>query len=1062
MKKRVLSLALLLSAGVHVAFAQGRTVSGTVVNEQGEPVHGASVATTDNRMSTFTGEDGSFEMEIPEGAESSLVIEYGDQKQNVAATDDLSNIVLKKTSTTLDGVVVTGYRTITKEKYVGAADNIGSDHIEKMPVADITRALEGAAPGLQFAGGGSPGSGVDIRIRGFGSVTGSSAPLFVVDGTPYAGDITSINPLDIENVTILKDATATSLYGSRGANGVIVITTKKGRGLEGKPTISIDLRTGIVQRGLPNYDIMTSEAEYYEATWQAYVNNLVYKLGYDQETAAQIASGLTTEAGVIERLGGYNSYNVPDNEVIGIDGKINPSASLRYSDNWDDEITRTGTRNEVNMSVSNSSQDGRNDYYFSLGYLNEQGFIKYSDFERFSGRLNINSKVTDYLKVGLNLSGTTGNGNFLSTNDGTSSGNPMYISKDFAPILPVYYYNAAGQREIDPITGEYKFDWGAASSSDPLIAASSIGDRPGLQNGNILGNMSMNEQSYKNTNIIAIPYVEVYFLKNFTFNTMLSYNYYDESSITANNKFYGQFALNGGYNYRSKFNQNTYTFRQMLSYNKVLNEKGNTLNAFAVHENYDLFSSSLSANATGIPIPGNSNLSGANQTSASSADNYFRMESYLVGASYIHEHNLFLDGSVRWDGTSRFGPDARWNTIPFWALGVGYNLKSADFLSEVKAINSLKVKASYGTQGNQNIGGYYVWQSLYGTTFPNGSSLGGLVTEVGNEQLKWEAQGQFNAGVEFNLWNSKLFGEVNFFNRTNTDMLFMVPTAPSMGIQQMPMNAGNMYNRGVEVNLGSKILNSLGDRNKLDWDVNLNVTHFKNQITKMPDNLDSFLSGQFQYKKGHSVYDFYIVESAGIDKANGTELYYNYDADGMKVVDSIWANVASSGRTYIGSAIPDLYGTFVNNMSFKGFTLGFTLAYGIGGDYYDGVYASLMRPGAFGSNWHRDILNSWSPTNTSATLPRTEIENINIGNPSSRFLTDASYLNIRNISLGYTLPSAWSDRIKLNNVRIYALLDNVHLFSARQGMNPQSSFSGQSGFTYTPARTMMLGVKFNL
>lgn len=1061
MKKRVLSLALLLGAGMQFAFGQGLVVKGTVVDEAGNPVIGASVETIDQKMSTFTDAEGNFEMEIPEGAEPQLKISYLNMEHNVAAAGDLSRIILKKTSTSLEGVVVTGYRTITKEKYVGAADNISSEHIEKMPVADITRALEGAAPGLQFAGDGSPGGGANIRIRGFGSVTGSSAPLFVVDGTPYEGDISAINPLDIENVTVLKDATATSLYGSRGANGVIVITTKRGRGRDNAPAINIDIRSGFVQRGLPNYDIMTSEAEYYETAWRAYVHNLQYNVGFDDfNEAARIASGLEgLDEGLINRLGGYNSYNVPDDQVVGVDGKINPGASLKYHDNWDDEITRTGMRNEINLNVGNS--DGKNDYYFSLGYLDEQGFIKYSDYERFSGRLNVNSQVKDYLKVGLNLSGTLTSGNYFEST-GASSGNPMYISKDFAPIFPVYYYDQNGNREQDPITGNDKFDWGATSSSSELVANSSIGERPGLQNSNILGSMSMNTEQYKTLSVLAVPYIEVTFLKNFTFNTMLSYNYYDINNINHNNVFYGQFALNGGSNYRRAVTQNIYTFRQMLTYNKDFNEGKSNLNVFAAHENYDLTARTLSANATGIPIPGNSNLSGANQTTASSQDDFFRMESYLIGASYIHNNELFFDASARWDGTSRFSPTARWNTVPFWALGVGYDLKSADFMSEVDAIKSLKVKASYGTQGNQNIGGYYVWQSLYNTNFPNGNSLGGIMTEMGNDALTWEAQGQFNAGVEFNAFNEKLYGEVNFFNRTQSDLLFMVPTAPSMGIQEMPRNTATMFNRGVEVTLGSHIINSLGNPDRFDWSVNLNLTHFKNEITEMPGGLDSFLSGQFQYKKGHSVYDFYIVEHAGVNPESGAEMYWNIDDEGNRVQDSVWANVASSGRTYIGSAIPDLFGTFVSNMNYKGFNLQFTLAYGLGGDYYDGVYASLMGPGSWGRNWHRDILNSWTTENTGASLPRTEINNINIGNASTRFLTDASYLNIRNITFGYTLPASWTDKIKLNNVRIYALLDNVHLFSARQGMNPQSSFSGQSDYTYTPARTIMFGVKFGL
>lgn len=1060
MKKRVLSLALLMSVGISSAFSQDGTtvIKGTILDDKGAPAAGAEIVSQDGSQTTWTNDDGTFEIEVPANAANEISVSFGDYvTKNVSVTADGTvsyTLVDKAVSSNLTEVVVTGYRNYAPEKYVGAADMISAKQIEKMPVADITKAIEGAAPGIQVtSGSGQPGSGASVQIRGNGSLSGSSAPLYVVDGAVFSGDITSINPLDVENITILKDATATSLYGSRGANGVIVITTKRGKSINGQAQVTVDVKTGIVQRGLQNYDVMKSESNYYETIWRAYVNNMTMKLGYTAIDAMETASGMYGD-GIIEKLGGYNSYNVDDDKVVGVDGKINPNATLKYHDDWDKEISRVGYRNEANLNISGNAD--KTDYYFSMGYLKEEGFVKYSDYERFSGRMNINSQVKNYLKVGLNLSGTFGQGNnFTST--GSSSANPMFISKDFAPILPVYYYDAAGNKEIDPITGDFKYDWGGLSGSSVNGAASSIGDRPGVQNSNVLGALSLNKSYYNNLSLKAVPYAQITFNDKFNFLTMVNYSYYNETGIDVNNTWYGQFAANGGLNQRTGYTINDYTLRQQLNYN---DSKGDhTWGAFLVHENQSINTNSLSASVTGVALPGNQNLTGAtNIGSANSADNKFRLESYLIGANYDFDNTYFLEGSLRWDGVSRFAPEARWNDVPFWSIGGGWDMKKADFLKDVSVLNRARLKTSYGSQGNENIGNWYIWQSLYNTSFPNGASQGALIDGVGNADLTWEFQKQFNLGVEFGLWGNRLFGEVNFFNKTKSNLLYQVPTAPSMGIQTKPMNVADMYNRGVEVTLGARIV----DNEDFKWTMTVQATHYKNKITKMPEGLDSTYNGSFQLKEGYSMYDFNIVESAGVDPNSGAELYWNNLADGTREKDSIYANVSLSGRTYLGSAIPDLFGSIQNEFTYKGFDLSFLLTYGIGGKYYDGVYQSLMGPGQWGGNWHNDILNSWTPENPSTTLPRLELGSINIGNQSSRFLVDASYLNIRNISLGYSFSSKITEKMKIGGLRLYGLVDNAYIFSQRQGMNPQSSFTGTSDWSYTPARTIMFGARITL
>lgn len=1058
MKKRVLSLALVICAGAQFAYAQDRVIKGKILDVDGNPAVSIEVKTTDNRVFTSTDENGEFEMTIPSGASNKLeVVTFDQGNQIITLTSGQTDVNYTITSSSEyeshgEIIIETPYMRTTTSEFTGSANILTSKDLEKFPVDNVTKMLEGQTGTSTTNAGGQPGSVAGTQLRGTGSISGSTGPLYVVDGAVYNGDITMINPADIETVITLKDATATSLYGSRGANGVIVITTKRGKNTRnGKPSINVDIKGGVLTQGIKNYDMVSNPGDYYSLAWDAYRNNLI-TTGF---TADWAEAGMFASSDLIGQLGGYNSYNVPDDQVIDpVTGKLRDGASLLYTpDSWEKELSRLGSMQDYVISASGANDDM--DYYMSLGYRNDKGFTKFTDNDRINARINVNSKFLEVAKFGLNLNAAYSTTNF-STNGGTSGGyNPFYAARANPVIYPVYYRNADGEKEFDPLTGTDKFDWGSVS----LYPNSSIGDRANLMNANALGSLTLDRDRSKMFEIVAIPYLEVNVMPELRIGTRVNLGYNSGFGESYNNPIYGQFANQSGTVSRSNSQYFNYTWSQYANYMKRFGtESDHGLDIYAAHESYFWTRSTMSASRNGVTFPGNTNLTGAAvATGSNSQDDNIRLESYLARINYDYQGNIFLNASVRTDGSSRFAPNNRWGT--FWAVGGGYNLKSAEFLNEVSQIDMLKFKVSYGTQGNDNIG-MYAWQSLYSVDFANGGYSGALISNIGNANLTWERQNQLNAGIDFALFK-RISGEIVYFNRTIVDMLYNLPMAPSTGIASRPVNVMDMTNNGFEIALNGVVV----DNKNFSWTSGINLTKTMNKITRMPEQ-DSIISGNYLFVKDHDLYSFYLVEHADIDE-EGNELYYSKDADGQRVATTVWSDANNTDRNIVGIGRPDLEGSWSNSLSFKGFDLQTLITFGIGGYVYDNIYQSLMGASNlnWGANFHNDLINGnrWTNENRSgATLPRLELSNTDIGSTSTRFLTDASYLNIRTVSLGYSLPSDVVSKIKLSNVRIYTSLDNIYLFTKRQGLNPQASFGGGSDFVYYPARTISFGVRVGL
>jgi TonB-linked SusC/RagA family outer membrane protein len=1027
-------------------FAQ-RTLTGKVTDEKGEPIQGASVQVKGTQSGTSTGPDGSYSLSVPANAKTLVISSVGlDELQLAIGQGNVLNAQMTRTVQELATVVVqVPYGSVKKTAFTGSETTVTSRSLEKQQVTSVTKALEGLVPGvIATNGGGGPGSDAALRVRGIGSVNASSAPLYVLNGVPYDGQISSLAMEDIESVTVLKDAAAAALYGSRAANGVVMITTKKGR--KGKPSVMASIRQGYMSRGIPEYNMVGSK-DYYELMWESIRNSLVYGPANLSFTAAgQQASQTLTDVNHLV----YNAYNVPGNQLIDpATGKINPNAKLLWQDSWDDAVYRTAPRTNVNFNVSGASD--KSDYFLSAGYLNEKGTVIASGFKRYNMRLNANTAATSWMNTGISLDGA------FSRQDGYSGGtanlNPFYFTRQIGPIYPVYQRDADGNFINDPATGQPALDWGRPDQ---------MGARPYAGGSNLLGLLQLNERSLKNFNGNANGYVEVKFLKDFSLKTTLGLNYIDGYNTVFQNSQFGDAQGVAGRSTKTTNRQLSLTLNEVLTWNHDFGP--HSIRILAGHENYRFQFNQLTASRTGFPFPGTTELNtAATLEDAGSYEDNHRIESYFSGINYNFDQKYLLSASFRRDGTSRFFKDNRWGN--FYSVGAGWRISQESFMQNAKWINELKLKASYGQQGNEDIlladgtSNYYAYQNLYELGYNNVSFPGAMPAGLPNPDLVWEGNKVFNIGADFTLFNNRLQGTLEFFNRVSDNLLFDVPLPISTGNASITRNIGTMKNAGVELSLGYNIIRG----RDFDWRVDVNLTHFKNEITKLPQ--ESIIVGTKKLTVGKSIYDFWIRDYAGVDAATGDALFYKdvLDADGKPTGERTVTNNSNQASLYYkGSAIPKVTGGLTNSLRYKSIELSFLLTFSAGGKFYDGNYANLMHFGDYGYSWSEDILKRWQQPGDVTNVPKLQNSVTNQSPISSRYLFSGSYLNVKNITLSYSIPKEVLSRLHLTNVQVFANVDNAWLFTTRKGMDPQRAFTGTSDFTYPPFRTVSFGMNMNL
>jgi TonB-linked SusC/RagA family outer membrane protein len=1027
------------------ALAQ-RTVSGTITDDKGAPLPNVSVQVKGTSAGTTTKADGTYSLIVPANGKILILSSVDMETQEVVIGSGTNvSVSLRSAEKSMDEVVVVAYGTQKRESITGSVSKIGEAQLQGRLTTNITQALAGAAPGISAtSGNGQPGSSAALRIRGFGSVNASASPLIVVDGFPYGGYIGDINTNDIESITLLKDASSTALYGSRAANGVVMITTKKGKG--GTPKIGVFVNAGISSRGLPEYD-RAGAYEYYPLMWQAFKHGLMFPTAGVGQTAA--VAGQNAANGIAAQLV-YNPFGVPNNQVVDANGNMNPNAKLVYNDfDWYGPLERNGMRQEVGVNLS--AKVNKSDYYFSLNYLDDKGFVIKSDFQRVNARLSLNSQVKDWLKMGINLTAVMVNSNQAAgdANFASSFVNPFVFARGMGPIYPVHAFTNTGTPILDAFGNQY-YDFGA----HPGAVNRPTGASPGRH---IIAETILNERKNSRTSLIGRTYLEAKFLKYFTLTTNVGIDLNAYRDLSFQNRYVGDGVTGQGTTTRNSNEFRTISINNLLNFNKKFGL--HDLNVLAGHEAQKNNDEYVGASRRQQNLDGNIELANfVVATNASGQINRLRREGYFSKLNYGYNNKYYLDLSFRRDGTSRFHTDTRWGN--FYSAGLSWSVKREGFMQGISWLNDLKLRASYGAVGNDALDTYFEYQALYALGWNNATEPGALATSVFTPELTWESNKTTNVGIEFGMFKNRISGTLEFFDRGSDKLLFDVPQGLSAVVTTKTFNVGSMSNKGLELQLNADIVKS----KNVNWDVTLNFTTFKNKITKLPDH-QPIVDGTKRLAEGRDLYAFYLRQWYGVDPADGSGLWYA--ATGTitdyrlgKNGDTLTFNPNFAKMDYSGSAIPKFFGSFTSTVDFKGVALSFLLNYQVGGKFYDGNYAGLMAV-SYGSSIHKDALRAWKQPGDITDVPRLDINRTGTFNSSStRFLIDASYLNIRNVTLSYQLPKSLVGRIGVDQAKVYVGGENLYIFSKRKGMNPAESFNGTNGAVYVPNRLINAGINF--
>lgn len=1073
--------------------AQNRTYSGTVVDAgNNEPLIGATVMPIGGGQGAATDVDGNFTLSVPANVKS-VKVSYVGYKEQTLPLHDKMVVRLASSSTNLDDVVVVAYGTANKESLTGSVAVVGSKEIEDRPVTNVMNALEGSAPGVNVnSSTGYPGSSPQIRIRGFNSFNrNAQSPLYVVDGLVYNGDIADINPADVESMSVLKDAASCALYGSRGANGVVLITTKRAKG-QGRADVNLQMSWGAYGLALPLYDRLNAN-EWMEASLMGFANGVVYTDGisYADAIAAQKRSIMSTPYMLNTNIYGTQGEDgvwipVAGADIFDENGRIAAGVGILpgYNDlDWWDAVTRTGFRQEYNINASGASE--KFDVFASAGYLDQSGYVIETDFKRFTGRLTANFRPVSYFKTGVNVAASYSKGSIanVSTNSLNSTINP-FQTMFFAPIRPIYEHDADGNIE-------YNADGTKMYGSSGMNAS-----------GNLVQGTYLNKRQSTNLNVDAsvygtavLPYGFEATVRGGMYRGRVSYNEY------SNNVEGSQKGLGGlDQEYDRYYN---YTFAQALNWS---HEYGlHHVDVLLNHENFKTQTQLAFYRASGQKLSNNYTVGNFDEITAFIEQiSGYTTESYLGRVRYNYDQKYFGEFSINRDGTSQFAKDNRWGT--FWSVGASWIISKEKFMQDLKWLNYLKLRAAYGTVGNNQACNYINYLTLFAM-----SSTGNLqFDQIAAPDLKWESTNSFDIALEGSLFNDRFNFSIGFFDKRNADLIYSLVKPWSSGTTNnsgynpsVLTNIGEMQNYGWELQFGVDIIRNAN----VTWDFNVDASFVTNKIKKLPNRRDLPGSGLFE---GKSIYEKYMVEFAGVDQLNGRALYamnpdspdfYTYqDGGGRSYNESLWKdqlqaakdegsyvqingkdytyNASYAGRKLMGSALPVVYGSFGSNVNWKGLKFGLLFTYSLGGKAYDTNYAALMGfSQQSAAALHKDVLKGWSgvPEGMTADSPnridKGGIPQLNTRTStmstatSSQYLVSASYLTLKNISLSYDLPQKWVSAMKLQNINVGFLMENAFIASARKGLNVQASLDnvvGSGGAFYQPARTytFQLNVKF--
>ena len=1086
MKKLSMMLAgLFLSVGISLAQTK---VTGTVVSyEDNEPIIGATIQVVGNAgIGTITDYDGNFTLDVPEGMKTLRITYVGMEPLEVAVSTKTLRIQLRNDVHTLDEVVVVAYGTQKKTSLTGSIQEVKSEAIELRPTSSVASALEGSVTGVQVNSTvGAPGEDPQIRIRGVGTVNGSSSPLYILDGVPYSGSISDLNPQDIESMSVLKDAASAALYGNRASNGVILITTKKGK--QGKMNITFDVKQGTYSRGIAEYDRLGAR-EWMEAQWLNMKNNRM-AAGDDAATAGAYASKHL----IADRLQ-LNIFDKADEALFTADGKLVSDARIKgtYGEDldWYKQAIGHGYRQEYNFNANGATE--KSDYLVSLGYLDEQGYLKTSGFDRLSARLSGNIQPAEWLKVGVSLNATHQNFN-AGYGTGNANTNPFNFCRKISPIYPVHAHDlTTGEYYLDGM-GNLMYDGGSYIDPDGQV----VHTRNQYPDRHIIWENQLNTDKIIRNTVNSIAYANIILPYNFTLSLKGSLNLSNDSE----NKYYsaviGDGKANNGRLRRTDVRQKNYTFQQQLHWRQEFGV--HSVDALLGHESYKLTRNYMASGKDSEIVPNLTNLLNFTQFAQllDYNDNY-TLESYLGRVRYGYDSRYNIEFSFRRDGSSRFAKNARWGN--FWSTGASWVISNEKFMKQYDWVNYLKLRADYGEVGNDSGSGLYGYMALYQQDVHAGKGAY-YISQLPNEDLKWETGQSWGVAIEGRLFN-KLNFNVEYFDRRNKDLIFNVYNPLSAGATDTTtpqsvttMNLGTISNHGVEISGDMDVYKSK------NWSVNVgaSITFEKNKVVKLPEqNRDGIIDGTKKIVEGMDRYQFYTYTWEGVNTKNGLSLYkFNGDeyffTDGgttygnpagteitgsqknaVVVIDGTpYSYLTTYGkREFHGSAMPTAYGSFNFSVSYKAFSLYTLFTYQLGGKVMDSNYQLLMNSQSTPTALHKDVLKGWTAEQATATdaIDRNGVPMLSdapvivsgleadLNSTSSRWLTSASYLILKNINLSYQLPKELVRKAGIENVMLTLTCENLFTLTSRKGMNPQQNFAGTQSATFVTPRIFSAGV----
>jgi len=1021
MNKNLLFILLLFFGCSLSMIAQDRRITGKVVSAgDGSPLPGVSVQIKGTAKGASTDASGNYALSVPSGKSSLEIRSVGFEPQTIQiGAQSIINISLTESDNALGEVVIVGYGTQKKSNLTGNVAQINSKAIENLPVVTVEQAIQGRAAGVFVeSGNGKVGQGIKMRIRGSSSVSAGNDPLYVIDGIPMtttpAGSapntpnpMADINFNDVESIEILKDASAAAIYGARGSNGVVLLTTKRGK--SGKTNFNFSYFTGSSEA--TGHRQFMNTAEYVEFFKEARVNG-----GYS-------VSGAETR---------FTRYAVGDKTRWS-----DPTSPNYTNTNWEDQVFRKGSITQYDLNISGGTDKTK--FYASGSYSKQDGILVKNGFERISSRVNLDHKATDKISLGINASLARTFNTRLANDNAFST--PLQIIA-LAPLSPV----------IDPRTNDYSDTYNGAAVTqyyNPLMS---------------IANASNTTETYRT---IGNVYGQWNIIPSLSFRTEYGFDMSFRNDDQYNGKKTVRNSVNAGNGeaYKNNINIFNYNTNNFLTFNKVFDQK-HDLNLIAGMSYQQSKRTSIDATGRNLPSDAYKTIaSAATKADANSFERTFTFLSYFSRLNYKFDNKYLLGLSGRIDGSSRFGTNNRYGFFP--AASVGWLLSEESFLKSVRQISLLKVRASYGFTGNAEIPNN-ASLGLYSALNPNSDPAGyaGIPgqspSQLENPDLKWEKTAQTDIGIELGLFNNRISAEVDYYTKQTTDLLLNVNVPGTSGFARQLKNVGELENKGWEFILRTD--NKFGD---LTWRASINAATNANKILNLQGQV--ITGGTLNRAvEGQPLGVFFGPEYAGVDPDNGDALYYTNTKKADGTIDRTKTNdVNTAENVAIGNPNPKWIGGITNEFNFKGVDFSFTFQGVYGNDIYNGAGIFMSANGDFYDNQTIDQLSRWKKKGDITNVPQARFLGGNGTAQSSRYLSDGSYTRLKTISLGYTFPKSITDKIKLSKLRIYATANNLLTFTKYNGWDPEVNTDYQTGIAagtdfYSAPQSKTITVGLNL